>query len=184
MDAVIYILDFVFNALLMILIMRVWLQVVKADFYNPLSQFVVKASNPLVIPLRRFIPGLGGIDLATVLLAYAVAVGKFLTMVLISGQTAEVPAALYFYIGLLALIKQVGFLFFVIMMVMAIMSWVMQGYNPTQAVLHQLTEPVLRPIRRILPNMGGLDLSFIAAFLLLNVVNILLSGNVPYWSVV
>ena len=184
MDAISYLLDFAFNALLMVLIMRIWLQVVKADFYNPLSQFIVKVSNPLVIPVRRFIPGLGGIDLATVLLAYIVATGKFFTIALISGQAAEIPTVLYFYLGFLVLIKQVGLLFFVMMMVMAVMSWVMQGYNPTQAVLQQLTEPLLRPIRQIIPNMGGLDLSFIAAFLLLNVINILLSSNLPYWGVV
>jgi YggT family protein len=184
MDAISYLLDFAFNALLMILIMRVWLQLVKADFYNPLSQFIVKASNPLVIPLRRFVPGLGGIDLATVLLAYVVASGKFFTIALINSQAAEIPTVLYFYLGLLVLIKQVGLLFFVMMMIMAIMSWVMQGYNPTQAVLQQLTEPLLRPIRQVVPNMGGLDLSFIAAFLLLNVMNILLAENLPYWAIV
>ena len=72
MEAIIYLLRFAFDALLMILIMRVWLQWVKADFYNPLSQFIVKVSNPLVVPVRRMVPGFGGIDLATILIAYAV----------------------------------------------------------------------------------------------------------------
>lgn len=70
MEALIYLLRFAFDAILTILIMRVWLQLVKADFYNPLSQFIVKVSNPLVVPLRRIIPGFGGIDIATILLAY------------------------------------------------------------------------------------------------------------------
>ena len=76
MEAITYLLRFAFDALLMILIMRVWLQWVKADFYNPLSQFIVKVSNPLVVPLRRFIPGLGGIDLSTILVAYIIATIK------------------------------------------------------------------------------------------------------------
>ncbi len=179
MEAIIYLLRFAFDALLMILIMRIWLQWVKADFYNPLSQFIVKASNPLVVPLRRVIPGLGGIDLATMLVAYIVATLKFVTLAALSGESLGVLA---FYIGLLVLIKQAGFLLFVIMIIMAIMSWVVQGYNATLMVFSQLTEPFLNPIRKIIPNMGGLDLSMLVAFLAMNVINILLSNSLPYWG--
>lgn len=179
MEAIVYLLRFAFDAFLMILIMRVWLQWVKADFYNPLSQFIVKISNPVVIPLRRVVPGLGGIDLATILVAYIVATLKFFTLAALSGESLGLLA---FYIGLLVLLKQAGFLLFVIMIIMAIMSWVVQGYNPTLAIFHQLTEPFLNPIRRIIPNMGGLDLSMIVAFLAMNVINILLSNSLPYWG--
>lgn len=179
MEAIIYLLRFAFDALLMILIMRVWLQWVKADFYNPLSQFIVKVSNPLVIPLRRVIPGLGGLDLATVVIAYVVATLKFVTLAALSGESLGVLA---FYIGLLVLLKQAGFLLFIIMIIMAIMSWVVQGYNATLMVLSQLTEPFLNPIRKIIPNMGGLDLSMLFAFLAMNVINILLSNSLPYWG--
>lgn len=179
MEAIIYLLRFAFDALLMILIMRVWLQWVKADFYNPLSQFIVKVSNPLVIPLRRVIPGLGGLDLATVLIAYVVATLKFVSLAALSGESLGVLA---FYIGLLVLLKQAGFLLFIIMIIMAIMSWVVQGYNATLMVLSQLTEPFLNPIRKIIPNMGGLDLSMLFAFLAMNVINILLSNSLPYWG--
>jgi len=178
-EAVIYLLRFAFDALLMILIMRVWLQWVKADFYNPLSQFIVKVSNPLVVPLRRIIPGFGGMDLATIVVAYIVATLKFVALAALAGESLGFLA---FYIGLLVLLKQAGFLLFVIMIIMAVMSWVVQGYNPTLAILHQLTEPFLNPIRRIIPNMGGLDLSMIVAFLAMNVINILLSSSLPYWG--
>ena len=179
MEAILYLLRFAFDALLIILIMRVWLQWVKADFYNPLSQFIVKVSNPLVVPLRRVIPGFGGIDLATIVAAYIVASLKFFVLTALAG---EALGALAFYIGLLVLLKQAGFLLFIIMIIMAVMSWVVQGYNPTLAIFHQLTEPFLNPIRRIIPSMGGLDLSMIVAFLALNVINILLSNSLPYWS--
>ena len=179
MEAIIYLLRFAFDALLMILIMRVWLQWVKADFYNPLSQFIVKASNPLVIPVRRIVPGFGGFDLATILVAYIVATLKFVSLAALAGENLGL---LSFYIGLLALIKQAGFLLFIIMIIMAIMSWVVQGYNATLMVFSQLTEPFLRPIRKIIPNMGGLDLSMLVAFLAMNVINILLSSSLPYWS--
>lgn len=179
MEAIVYLLRFAFDALLLILIIRIWLQWVKADFYNPLCQFIVKASNPLVVPLRRIIPSLGGLDLATLILAYAVATLKFVTLAAISGESLGILA---FYIGLLVLLKQAGFLLFVIMILMAIMSWVVQGYNPTLVIFSQLTEPFLNPIRKVIPSMGGLDLSMIVAFLAMNVINILLSGSVPYWA--
>ncbi len=159
--------------------MRIWLQWVNADFYNPLSQSIAKVSNPLVIPLRRIIPGLGGIDIATILVAYIIATLKFVTLAALSGESLGLLA---FYIGLLVLLKQAGFLLFVLMIIMAIMSWVVQGYNATLMVLSQLTEPFLNPIRKIIPNMGGLDLSMLVAFLAMNVINILLSNSLPYWG--
>ena len=179
MEAINYLLRFAFDALLMVLVLRVWLQLVKADFYNPFSQFIVKVSNPLVVPVRRVIPGLGGIDLATLLLAYIVATLKWIVIPLINNSAIDIPSAMF--IGALYLLKQSGFLLFIIMLVMAVMSWVVQGYNPTQMIFHQLTEPFLRPIRRIIPNIGGLDLSVLIAFLLLNVINILIGGAIPYW---
>jgi len=180
MAAINYLLGFVFDALLMVLVVRVWLQLVRADFYNPLSQFVVKVSNPLVLPLRRVIPGFGGVDVATLVLAYLVASLKFILIPLLNGGGVDVISAMF--LGLLYLVKQTGVLLFIIMLVMALMSWVVQGYNPTQMIFQQLTDPVLRPIRRIIPSIGGLDLSILAAFLLLNVLNILLSDWIPYWA--
>lgn len=179
MEAINYLLRFFFDAIVIVLILRVWLQIVKADFYNPLSQFIVKVSNPMVVPLRRVIPGFGGIDLATVLIAMIFSTLEFIVIPVLNGGPVDVPAALYF--GLLALVKQVGFLLFIIMLVMAIMSWVVQGYNPTMVIFQQLTEPFLRPIRKVVPIIGGLDLSILVAFLLLNVLNILLASWIPYW---
>jgi len=181
MEAIIYLLRFAFDALLMILILRFWLQWVKADFYNPLSQFIVKVSNPIVVPVRRIIPGFGGLDLATIVLAYTIATLKLVSITVLSGGGFDL---IFLYIGLLILIKKIGFLLFVIMIIMAIMSWVVQGYNPTLMIFHQLTEPFLRPIRSIIPNIGGLDLSMIVAFLIMNVLNIMLSSSLPYWAVI
>lgn len=181
MEAINYLLKFAFDALVWILVLRVWLQLVRADFYNPLSQFIVKVSNPVVIPLRRVIPSLGGIDLPTVLLAYVVATLTFIIIPLLNGGPIDIILSMY--LGLIYLIKQTGMLLFILMLVMALMSWVVQGYNPTQVIFHQLTAPVLTPIRRIVPSVGGLDLSVLIAFLLLNVINILLRGWVPYWAI-
>lgn len=181
MEAINYLLKFAFDTLLMILVLRVWLQLVRADFYNPLSQFIVKVSNPLVIPFRRIIPSLGGIDLPTIILAYLVAAISLIIITLVNSGTIDIVLSLY--LGLIYLIKQTGMLLFIVMLVMALMSWVVQGYNPTQMIFHQLTAPVLAPIRRLVPSIGGLDLSVVIVFLLLNVINILLTNSLPYWAI-
>ncbi|WP_371373890.1 YggT family protein [Thalassotalea aquiviva] len=180
MEAVIYLLNFAFGAYVMLLVLRVWLQAVRADFYNPFSQFVVKATNPVVVPFRRFIPGFAGLDIATLLVAFIIACSKYAVLTAVQGAGIDVVSILF--IGLLFLIKQAGTLLFMIMLIMALMSWVVQSPSPVQYVFHQLTEPFLRPIRKILPDLGGIDLSVLVAFLILNVINILITSVIPVWA--
>ncbi len=181
MEAATYIINFFFDAYLMVLLLRVWLQAARADFYNPFSQFVVKVTNPVVIPLRRIIPGFAGIDMATIIMAIIVACAKFAILFAISSQAIDVIPVLIF--GVLFFIKQAGMLLFMVMLIMALMSWVVQSNSPIQAVFYQLTEPLLRPIRRIMPDLGGIDLSILVAFLLLNVINIAIGSVLPIWRV-
>lgn len=179
MQAINYLLKFFFDAAVLILLLRVWMQLVRADFYNPLSQFVVKITQPVVTPFRRIIPGFGGLDVATLVLAYLIITIKFIVIPMLNGADFQPLAALYY--GALSLVKQAGVLLFMVMLIMAILSWVSQGYNPTQAVFIQLTEPVLKPIRKVIPTIAGLDLSVLFAFLILNFINILLAGIIPGW---
>lgn len=181
MHTLYFILDSLFNLYLMLVLMRIWLQWARADFYNPLSQFVVRFTQPLLKPLRRVIPGLGGLDLAAVLLAYAVALLKFgslMSLGLVQGQWSGL-----LLISLLLVVKQAGSLLFWILVVRAILSWVSQGRSPIEYVLHQLTEPLLGPIRRVIPPLGGLDWSVLVLFIVLQVINFLLLDLVgPLWS--
>jgi YggT family protein len=165
MQSVQYLITILFNLYLMVVLLRFWLQLAKADFYNPLSQFVVKATNPLVLPLRRVIPSLGMVDSATLLLAYLVATMKFVLLQLLLMGSVAIPSTLI--IGLLSLIKEAGFLIFWVVILRALLSWFSQGRNPIEQVMHQLTEPLLRPIRRILPPLGGLDLSVLVLIIAL-----------------
>ena len=182
MQAINFLVDFIFEALVVVLILRVWLQLVRADFYSPLSQFIVKVTNPMVLPCRRVIPSIGALDTATLVLAFGFSSLKFIIIPLINGAGFEPITSMY--LGFIALIKQTGVLLFMLMLAMAIMSWVVQGFNPTLAIFHQLTEPFLKPIRNIVPTIGGLDLSVLIAFLILNVVNIMLANTIPYWAVI
>ena len=175
MQAIVFLLNSLFDTYLMIVLLRVWLQWARADFYNPLSQFVVKATHPILAPMRRVIPSLGGLDLAAVLLALIVAVRKFPSLTLLLGAPFQPVVMLIF--SLLLVVKQAGTLLFWMLVLRAILSWVSQGRSPVDYVLLQLTEPMLAPIRRIIPPLGGLDLSVLVLFLILQAVNIFLSTS-------
>lgn len=179
MMALNYLITTLFDLYLMIVILRVWLQLARADFYNPFSQFVVRATNPLLKPLRRIIPGVGGIDWAGIVLAIIVAAVRWLLIMQLTNgfvYWSAVPL-----LGILTVIKQAGLLLYWILIIRAILSWVSQGRSPIEYVMMQLTEPFLAPLRRIIPPMGGLDLSVLVLFVLLNFINILLTTNIPYW---
>jgi YggT family protein len=172
-DAFVFLIDTLFNLYLMVALLRLWLQSARADFYNPLSQFVVKATNPLLIPLRRFIPSMGALDTASLVLALLVATAKLLTLQLLAGSVS-VQLTL---VGALALLVAEAFnLVFWVVIIRAILSWFSQGRNPMEHLLSQLTEPLLRPIRNIIPPIGGLDLSVLVLLVGMQFLQILLKG--------
>lgn len=159
MQATQFLINTLFDLYLMVAILRVWLQLVRADFYNPVSQFIVKATNPVLIPLRRVIPGIGGVDWAGVLLVFIVAFAKVTTLQLVFGESF--PWIGLLIASLISVVKEVFSLLFWVTIIRAILSWISQGYNPIEALLHQLTEPLLAPVRKIIPPLGGLDLSLL-----------------------
>lgn len=173
MQALHFLIDTAFNLYLMVVILRLWLQLARADFYNPFSQFIVKATNPLLLPLRKVIPSVGRIDTASLLLAYAVATLKLVVLQLVFAGQLAIPQT--FIWGVMTLLKEAFSLLFWILVIRAILSWFSQGRSPVEYVMHQLTEPLLRPIRKIIPPIGGLDLSVLVVLIGLQFLNILLS---------
>lgn len=171
MQATQFLISTLFDLYIMVAILRVWLQLARADFYNPVSQFVVKATNPILIPLRRVIPGFGGIDWAGILLVIIVGFAKVSALQLLYGQ--GFPASQILLAAVISVIKEVFNLIFWVMIIRAILSWISQGYNPIEALLHQLTEPLLAPVRRFIPPIGGLDLSMIVFLIALQFFQIL-----------
>lgn len=160
------------SLVLLVFLLRFLLQLVRADFYNPISQFIVKFSNPLLIPLRRIIPGFGGMDVASLLLAYAAQVLVICLALFISGY--GIPWGNVFVwaaIGMLGLVLNV-YLWGII--IVAIASWIApNSYNPALILLNQILEPAVRPIRNRMPDLGGLDLSPLVVLLLIQVMDIL-----------
>ena len=175
-EAFFFLLDTIFTIALMIVMLRLWLQLVRADFYNPLSQFVVKATNPLIIPMRRVIPSIGPLDTSSLILALFVAAAKVVTIqLLLAGQVNLAATALG---AVVVLFKEAFSLLFWVIVIRAIMSWFSQGRNPMENLLHQLTEPLLSPIRRVIPPIGGLDLSVIVLLVGLQFLQILVQNLV------
>ncbi|WP_159565939.1 YggT family protein [Budvicia diplopodorum] len=149
-----------------VLLLRVWMQWVRADFYNPFSQFVVKVTQPVIGPLRRVIPAIGPVDTSPLLLAYVLTLLKYvLTIVLTNGQFVFLP--IFIPLALIGLLTAAGKLLFWVIIIRALMSWISQGRNPVDQLLIQLTEPLMAPIRRILPSMGGIDLSAMIIIMML-----------------
>ncbi|AHM72276.1 TPA: YggT family protein [Yersinia enterocolitica] len=162
----------VIDLYVMVLLLRIWMQWVHSDFYNPFSQFVVKITQPIVGPLRRVIPSLGPIDSASLLLAFLLMTIKYPLLVLI--QSGSMSLSLYnLLFGIISLVKAAGYLIFWVMIIRALMSWVSQGRSPMDYLLYQLTEPLMAPIRRILPAMGGIDFSAMVVILILYLINYL-----------
>ncbi|QTL37115.1 MULTISPECIES: YggT family protein [Pseudoalteromonas] len=171
MNAMQFLVGIIFDLFLMVVLLRFWLQLVKADFYNPLSQAVIKATSFAVNPLRKLIPGFGGFDLASLVLALLVGFAKMSVLMLMFGGYWDAMGAAIS--GALTVVKEAFSLVFWILIIRAILSWVAQGYNPIAAVFDQLTEPMLRPIRKIIPPLGGLDLSILVVLIGMQFLQIL-----------
>lgn len=175
--AAIYLIQTLGSLYLLIVLLRFLLQLVRADFYNPLSQFIVRATKPLLMPLRRIIPGYGGLDFASLALGIAIQLVMLILIILLMGYALPNILLLVGWaaIGVLALFVKI---FFFALIISVILSWVAQGsYNPAVILINQLCEPILAPIRKILPALGGLDLSPIFAFIAIRLFDMLVIAN-------
>ncbi len=170
--AFIYILQTLGQLYIFVVLLRFMLQLVKADFYNPVSQFVVKATQPLLMPLRRFIPGYGGMDLASIVLALLLYMALSFLLLTLAGVPAAALLLNIFIWSALSLAALFFKIFFFALIISVVLSWVApHSNNPAAILVRQLAEPVLLPIRRLLPDLGGIDISPIFALLALNLIN-------------
>lgn len=180
MSALEFLISTLFGLYLMIVLLRLWLQLARADFYNPFSEFVVKATHPLVGPMRRILPPIGRLDTATLVLALLVAALKVFTVTfVVYGVVLANPLAILIQAFFTVLYESFQLVFYVLI-IRAILSFVSQGQNPLEQVFQQLTEPFLAPIRRIIPPMGGLDFSVMVAILALLFLQKLMADLIGY----
>ncbi len=185
------IINTLFDLYILLVLLRFLLQMLRADFYNPVSQFIVRLTTPPLRVLRRFIPSVAGQDAASVVLCLLLIYAKFMLMrfleipaVHIGSVMAPIGAASYG--GLLVLciadlIALVLTVFLAAVIIQVIISWVSPGhYNPVIGLVNKLAEPVLRPIRKFIPPMGGIDLTPLFASLLLLVAKMLIVPPIIY----
>ena len=175
--AAIYVVQTLGSLYLLIMLLRFVLQLVRADFYNPLSQFIVRATQPLLKPVRRIIPSLFGLDMSSLLLAIVIQmIVMALTLLLAYGTTGNpLQLLVWAIIGVTALFLKI---FFFAMIISVILSWIApQSHNPGAELVNQICEPALAPFRRIVPNLGGLDISPILAFMVLKLLDMLVINN-------
>lgn len=142
-----------------IVLLRFWMQWVRADFRNELGQFVIRLTNPIVIPLRKVIPSIGTIDTATIVLAYALcALYVFAFFILNYPATPNIIQYLLISLGLL--IKYSIYLFLAGIFIQIIASWVNpHSHHPILSIARSISNPIMNPARRVIPPIAGLDLS-------------------------
>ena len=175
LDAGVFLLDTLISLYILAVLLRFLLQLARADFFNPVAQFLVMVTTPALKPLRRFIPGLWGIDLAAValllllegLLVFLVGPGghPMLQLGLLFGQPPRVAGLIVLTVT--ELLKTTLYVYLFIIALRAILSWVSPYPNPNVRPLIQMSEPLLRRVRALLPAAAGLDLSpFVAGLIL------------------
>lgn len=168
-----FLIETVIHLYLVVVLLRVLLEAVRADFYNPIVQLLVRLTDPLVRPLGKLIPNAGRLNLSAVVLLYVIQlVGLFILMG-ISGRSPD--PLLLAALAVMRLVRMVLVLYMILILVEVILSWVGHGVrHPIVPLVYQLTEPVLAPIRRMLPSLGGLDLSPLVAIIGIQFLIILL----------
>lgn len=158
-------------------LLRFLFQVVRADFYNPLSQMIVKATNPLLQQFRKFIPGLGGFDIAAIALALTLQILLIWLLQIIQGGQAGFYSGLIIVWGLLALVMLVLGIYMVSMFIVAIASFIApQSSNFALSLMRQIIDPICQPMQKIIPPMGGFDFSFMAVAMIIYILRIFITG--------
>lgn len=177
-DPLIFIINTLFSLYILAVMLRLLLQWVRADLYNPVAQFLIKITQPVLRPLRRLLPPIGKIDTASLLLLLVLAMIKLAIISSLIYGVPSLPVLLLASIG--DLISLVFDIFVFAILILVILSWVAPGsYNPATTLLYDLTEPVLRPARNLVPPIGGLDLSPLVALIVLQVISMLIEPLFP-----
>lgn len=190
MDTLIKILYFLINLFgslyLSAILLRFLLQVARADFYNPISQLLVKITNPVLRPLRKLIPGLWGVDLASLVLALLFHWLVMQILILVTGAGSLMAPHLMIVWALIGITLNIITLYLFAGFVLFITSFVAPySRHPAIVLIHQLLEPLLAPVRRYIPPAGGLDFSLFFVGIFLVVMRMMVMGiggslNVPF----
>ena len=174
MSALIFIIETLLSLALFVVLARLLLQLTRADFRNPICQAVVRLTNPLILPLRRILPPIGKVDTASVVAVVLIAVVEVAIVFAIRGITFVGPLY-WLQSAAIEIARTLLWTYFYAIILYALLSMVAPGgYSPLQSVLATLCEPVLRPFRRVIPPIAGIDLSPLWACILIQAILILI----------
>ncbi|HVS77905.1 MAG TPA: YggT family protein [Steroidobacteraceae bacterium] len=174
MSALIFIIQTLLSLALFVVLARLLLQLTRADFRNPICQAVVRLTNPLILPLRRILPPIGKVDTASVVAVVLIAVVEVAIVFAIRGITFVGPIY-WLQSAALEIAHTLLWTYFYAIVLYALLSMVAPGgYSPLQSVLATICEPVLRPFRRVIPPVAGIDLSPLWACILIQAILILI----------
>ena len=171
--ALVYLISTITDLFVTAVLLRLLLQWVKADFYNPLSQFLIKVTNPVLVPARRLVPSIGKLDTASVVVMVLLELIQLVLISLLSKTDYGFQFLLLF--ALQKLLVTLLLTYFVLIIARVLISWIAnQSRHPLIPLVYQLTEPVLRPFSRLVPPLGGVDLSPLFALIALRFLLLLL----------
>lgn len=174
MPAIIFIVETLVSLALLAVLLRLIMQWARADFRNPLARALLQLTNPLIVPMRRALPSVGRIDTASVLLALVLALLRVCVAWLLQGLGLP-PLLLWLRMALYELLSTLLWTYFMAIVFYSVISMIApEVYSPAQSLLRSVCEPVLRPIRRMIPPLGGLDLSPLWAVIAIQALLILL----------
>lgn len=172
-NPIVFLIQTLFGLYIAVVLIRFLLQWARADFYNPISQFIVRITAPVLRPLRKAIPGYGGVDTASLVLAWALKSVELALLALLLGHGPWPFGALLWSVP--ALIELVVDIFLFAILIRVILTWVNPDpYNPAVALLGRLTDPLLRPAQRLIRPIGGVDLSPMAVMIALVLLQMIL----------
>ena len=173
-EALAFLVDTLFSLLFFVFLMRLLLQRVRADFRNPLGQAILQITNPLILPLRRVLPPIRRIDTASVVAVLIVSVLRVAASSWAHGHGMLAPVDLLI-VSALELLRGVLYVYFWSLLLYAVLSWIAPGARtPAGSILISICEPLLRPLRRLIPPLAGLDLSALIAMIAIQFVLLLL----------
>lgn len=175
-----FLINVIFNIIIILILIRFLLQIARADFYNPMSQTIVKLTSPILRPFRKIIPGIGGMDLASIFLLILLTFIKSLLILAILSIT-KIQFHEILINSVFMILNTIIFVYIVGILIMVVASWFSSGrYHPVLALIDQLISPVINPIRRIMPSTHGIDFSPLVAMVILSIIQMALKYLNPY----
>ncbi|MBP19505.1 MAG: YggT family protein [Pseudomonadales bacterium] len=169
-NASVYIIQMFFGLYTIVMMLRFLMQVSRTDYYNPICQAIVKITDPAIRPFRTVLPTVYGVDFATLTVAFIIQLVAVMLIMMLFGYSFFLPIYVaWVLVGLFSIILKI---YFFALLISVISSWIAPYSNhPALSLIHQITEPICTPARKLLPPMGGIDFSIILVFVFINIID-------------